>query len=369
MSGMAKIAMAAMLVVALCGVGLPLMAAGVISTASSAAGGAAAMSAAGTQLNIDALPPHARGWAMWVIKAGSVCPQIPAPLIAAQVEQESGWNPNAVAHNPPELGGDAKGLAQFQDGTYASWGGDADGNGINSPFDPPDALMAQGKLMCDLHAWASRGIAEKWLTGDPLDIALAAYFCGRGCVQKAGGVPAAGMAHDYPGQVKARIAKYSLGPVIGTGGWTRPLPIGKYHVWSGYRTPERPNHYGVDLGAAIGTPIYAIHAGVIMQAECDSAYCDRPGSPSLPGCGYMVTVNHGSGVVSRYCHMIEINRQVSKVGSPVPAGALLGWVGSTGHSSGPHLHFQIHLNAPPAPNSNTVDPEWFMALPAVGCPL
>lgn len=368
MSTGVKAVLAIVLGIALCAVGLPLLATGVISSASSAGAGTVAMGSA-TQLNVDALPPHARAWTMWILKAGAICPQITAPFIAAQVEQESGWNPNAVAANPPDRGGDAKGLAQFQDGTWASWGGDADGNGINSPFDPPDALMAQGKLMCDLYAWAARGISEHWLAGDPLDIALAAYFCGRDCVQRAGGVPAAGLAHDYPGQVKARIAKYSLGPVIGPGGWTRPLPVGKYSVGSGYRTPQRPNHYGVDLMAATGTPIYAINAGVILQSECDSAYCDRPGNPDLPGCGYMVTVNHGGGIVSRYCHMVAINTQVSRIGAQVPSGALLGWVGSTGHSSGPHLHFQVHLNAPPAPNSTTVDPEWFMALPAVGCPL
>jgi len=369
MSTPVKVLLASVLALATCAIGLPLLAAGVTSTASSAGAGSAAMSVSGAQLNVDALPPHARAWTMWILKAGSVCPQITAPLIAAQVEQESSWDPNQVTPNPPERGGDAKGLAQFQDATWSGWGTDADGNGVNSPFDPPDALMAQGKLMCDLYAWATRGISERWMSGEPLDVALAAYFCGRYCVQRAGGVPAAGLAHDYPSQVKARVGKYSLGPVIGVGGWTRPLPVGKYSVGSGYRSAARPNHHGVDLMAATGTPIYAINAGVILQSECDSPYCNRPGNPQLPGCGYMVTVNHGGGIVSRNCHMVAINVQVSRIGAPVPASALLGWVGSTGHSSGPHLHFQVHLNAPPAPNSTTVDPEWFMAQPAVGCPL
>ncbi|MFG1626264.1 lytic transglycosylase domain-containing protein [Kribbella sp. NPDC049227] len=66
-----------------------------------------------------------------VVAAGEVCPGVSAPLIAAQIEQESGWNPNATS----PVG--AQGLSQFMPGTWAELGRDANGNGVNSPFDPP----------------------------------------------------------------------------------------------------------------------------------------------------------------------------------------------------------------------------------------
>ncbi len=73
----------------------------------------------------------------WVIQAGSQCGQIVAPLIAAQLDVESSWNPNAVSPSG------AQGLAQFMPGTWPSWGRDDDGNGRISPFDPGDAIMAK----------------------------------------------------------------------------------------------------------------------------------------------------------------------------------------------------------------------------------
>lgn len=128
------------------------------------------------------------------MQAGSICPQITPPLIAAQLEQESGWRADAVAHNPASRGGDAMGIAQFQQGIWDTWGEDGNGNGTISPWEPEDAIMSQGRLMCDHGAWADRQVAAGALTGDVVDLALAAYFCGRQCVLNAGGVPAGGLA-------------------------------------------------------------------------------------------------------------------------------------------------------------------------------
>ncbi|MGI5213874.1 M23 family metallopeptidase [Plantactinospora sp. CA-290183] len=304
------------------------------------------------QLNIDAISPHARHLAPWVARAGSICPQIAPPVIAAQVDLESSWNADAVAHNPPDRGGDAIGIAQFQAGTWATWGDDYDNDGRNGPDDPEDAIYAMGRLMCDLVAWASRSIEADLLTGNPLDIAWAAYFCGRGCVIGAGGVPAAGKAHDYPQQVRSRIGNYTLASG-GTGAWRLPLPAGSYQLVSRFRPPSRPKHDGVDLAAPTGTPIYAAAAGVVLAARCDSAYCDRPGNPGLPGCGLLININHGNGIATRYCHAVRL---AVSAGAQVQAGQLIAWVGSTGHSSGPHLHFEVHRDAPPLTAENAVDP-------------
>ncbi len=328
----------------------------VVGSVTSAMSVAASESAAAGQLNVDAIPAHARYLAAWVVRAGTICPQVTPPMIAAQVDLESGWNVDAVAHNPPERGGDAIGIAQFQMGTWASWGGDYDGDGRNTPADPEDAIYAMGRLMCDLVGWAGRNVDSGRLRGDLLDLAWAAYFCGRGCVLAAGGVPAAGRAHDYPGLVRARIDRYTLTVPAG-GVWRLPLPAGSYRLVSTFRPPSRPSHDGVDLAAPTGTPIYAAAAGVVLAAGCDSAYCDRPGSPSLSGCGLRINLNNGNGYATRYCHAVRLN---VTAGARVQAGQLIAWVGSTGHSSGPHLHFEVHRSAPPLTAGNAIDPLPFM---------
>ncbi|MFK3984487.1 peptidoglycan DD-metalloendopeptidase family protein [Micromonospora sp. NPDC050397] len=308
------------------------------------------------QLNVDAIPPDARYLAPWVVRAGSICPQVTAPMIAAQIDLESSWNADAVARNPPEHGGNAIGIAQFQLGTWATWGDDYDSDGRNAPDDPEDAIYAMGRLMCDHVGWATRNIDADLLAGDPLDIAWAAYFCGRGCILAAGGVPAAGKAHDYPQQVRSRIGKYTLA-VGGTGAWRLPLPADSYELVSRFRPPSRPTHDGVDLSVPTGTPIYAAAAGVVLSAGCDSAYCNRPGNPSLLGCGLIVNINHGNGIGTRYCHAVRL---AVSAGAQVQAGQLIAWSGSTGHSSGPHLHFEVHRNAPPLTADNAIDPLPFM---------
>jgi murein DD-endopeptidase MepM/ murein hydrolase activator NlpD len=308
-------------------------------------------------LNVDAIPAHARHLATWVIRAGSICPHITPPLIAAQLEQESSWTPDAVAHNPPHRGGDAMGIAQFQQATWDTWGEDANSNGINSPFDPEDAIWAQGRLMCDLVTWAQRHWATGALHGDPVDLALAAYFCGRACLLAAGGVPAGGLTADYPAQVRARVPTYQAAAALPAGEWVIPLPEGSYHITSGYGMRWGRLHAGVDFAAATGTPIYAAAAGVVLDADCTSPRCDIPGSLTTPGCGLRVTINHGDGIVTRYCHAIALN---VAPGEQVAAGQVIAWVGSTGHSTGPHLHFELHHSAPPTTNTTAIDPQTYL---------
>ena len=180
----------------------------------------------GTQLRPDApVPPQ---YLAYVLKAGSICEDIGPAQIAAQIDLESGWNPNAYADSGEVP---AMGIAQFTAATWQSWGGDYDGDGTNSPYDPGDAILAQGHLMCDLVKWVRQNLASGRLHGDVLDIAWAAYFDGRGGILAAGGVPASGLAHDYPQQVRARLAKYAADdgdglPADGSGG-----------IPDGYRLP------------------------------------------------------------------------------------------------------------------------------------
>lgn len=88
-------------------------------------------------------------------------------------------------------------------------------------------------------------------------------------------------------------------------------------------------HSGVDLDASQGSPIYATRSGVVSVATYSSS------------AGYYVTINHQDGFESKYLHMTHY---IVGVGEYVTAGQVIGYVGSTGTSTGPHLHFTICYN-------------------------
>jgi len=159
---------------------------------------------------------------------------------------------------------------------------------------------------------------------------------------------------------------------VSAAGWTRPAPG---PIVSGFRTAERPEHDGVDIGAPRGTAIRAASAGVVVTVLCNVAGtsypptggplpCDSDGNPGLGGCGWYVQIRHAGDVVSRYCHMLR--QPAVRVGQTVTAGQPIGIVGTSGNSSGPHLHFEIHLGYP-ATRDNATDPAAFMA--AHGVPM
>ena len=140
------------------------------------------------------------------------------------------------------------------------------------------------------------------------------------------------------------------------GAWQLPVSAG---LVSGFRTVERPTHDGVDLGAARNTPIQAAAAGTVIRVVCNvsAGSCDVDGNRTLSGCGWYVEVEHPGDIVTRYCHMVR--RPSVTVGQVVAKGQVLGYVGTSGSSSGPHLHFEVHLNAPPATHANAVSPITF----------
>lgn len=94
-------------------------------------------------------------------------------------------------------------------------------------------------------------------------------------------------------------------------------------------------HRGVDISAPTGTPVYASGSGVVKQAE------------DLEGWGMIVILEHMEGISSRYAHL---DRFEVKTGDKVSKGQLIGRVGSTGRSTGPHLHYEVRKDG------NPVDP-------------
>lgn len=91
-------------------------------------------------------------------------------------------------------------------------------------------------------------------------------------------------------------------------------------------------HTGVDIAARTGTPIRAAADGKVIMASWMNAY------------GYTVVIDHGSGISTLYAHCSSIN---ARVGQIVEQGEIIAKVGSTGYSTGPHLHFEKRINGKP----------------------
>lgn len=98
-------------------------------------------------------------------------------------------------------------------------------------------------------------------------------------------------------------------------------------------------HYGLDFTAPQGSPIYATADGTVTTAG-------NTGN----GYGIHVIINHGYGYESLYGHMVRVK---ARAGQQVKRGEVIGWVGSTGKSTGPHCHYEVHKNG------NKMDPIYF----------
>ena len=104
-----------------------------------------------------------------------------------------------------------------------------------------------------------------------------------------------------------------------------------------YKVPKF--HAGLDFTAPIGTPIYSTADGVVTDAGFNEG-----------GYGNRVIINHGFGYETLYGHMYRIK---ARVGQKIKRGEVIGYVGSTGKSTGPHCHYEVHRNGTP------VDPVYY----------
>lgn len=121
--------------------------------------------------------------------------------------------------------------------------------------------------------------------------------------------------------------KPSTNAGVSSAGFICPLPSGKFVVSSYYG--DGRNHKGIDLAANRGTAIFAVADGVVTLAGYSGNY------------GYCVLIDHGNGIQTRYAHASAL---CVKKGQTVSQGDMVAAVGSTGQSTGNHLHFEVIIN-------------------------
>ncbi|HQP46895.1 MAG TPA: M23 family metallopeptidase, partial [Flexilinea sp.] len=107
---------------------------------------------------------------------------------------------------------------------------------------------------------------------------------------------------------------------------------------SGYNYSEETNHRAIDIAGSTGNAVYASDAGVVVYAGWNDW-----------GYGNVVMIDHGNGWQTLYAHLDSYNVQC---GYYVAAGDVIGAVGTTGNSSGPHLHFEMRYNGIPQNPNN-----------------
>jgi murein DD-endopeptidase MepM/ murein hydrolase activator NlpD len=116
------------------------------------------------------------------------------------------------------------------------------------------------------------------------------------------------------------------------------LPIAAASLTSGFGMRYHPIHggsrfhSGVDLAAPTGSPLKATLGGVVRAAGWSGGY------------GLLVTIAHGGGIETRYAHLSRLNVMA---GQAIEQGDVIGYVGSTGNSTGPHVHYEVRSNGAP----------------------
>ena len=140
----------------------------------------------------------------------------------------------------------------------------------------------------------------------------------------------------YQAQLEALAQQNNVN--MTSGNWYWPLP-GRYKISSlfGNRadpfTGKRDNHTGTDIPAPSGTPIYAAKTGVVTTVNKNQ---------NASSYGYYCIISHGNGYATLYAHQKQV--PIVQEGQTVQKGQVIGYVGTTGRSTGNHLHFELRVN-------------------------
>ncbi|GAB2752711.1 transglycosylase TgdA [Streptomyces bullii] len=173
-----------------------------------------------------------------VQKWGTLCPAISPALLAAQLYQESGFNPKAQSHAA------AQGIAQFIPGTWATHGIDGDGDGDRDVWDPKDAIPSAASYDCKLASYV------KDVPGNLTENMLASYNAGAYAVIKYGGVPPYKETRNYVRRITA-LEKSFAAPVgrvdpteqaAGAIAYAQKK-LGTLYLWGGTGTPEQGGRF------------------------------------------------------------------------------------------------------------------------------
>lgn len=298
----------------------------------------------GRSLKPGTVPPR---FVKWITLAGQICEGITAPLLAAQIRAESGFNEQATS----EVG--ALGSSQFMPGTWQTWGKKVDGSGkptgpggSGDPRNAADATMAQGNMMCADYQNMRKLIASGRVKGDPVALTIASYNAGLGAVLDAGGMPSGG---DYTTQTQPYVEKImrwareydgGAGQLAATGGRSNDSSsatggyrtvveaarqqVGKPYVW-GTKGPDSFDCSGLMAFAykKVGVDLSGATYSQIKQGTEVSRGEARPGDLvfsrfSAPDTPEHVSMYIGNGRVVQ-AHSTE----VGVVETPLPTGKLI----------------------------------------------
>lgn len=140
------------------------------------------------------------------------------------------------------------------------------------------------------------------------------------------------IADDDEERLTAALAEGSpavIPPSASASGWTWPA---RGPLTSGFGQRWGRLHAGIDVSASTGAPIYAANGGVVSYAGV------------MGGSGNIIVIDHGGSMTTRYAHQSQL---AASVGQIVRPGDQIGYIGSTGNVTGPHLHFEVRINDQP----------------------
>ena len=206
-------------------------------------------------------------YAVLIQAAGTQCPAAPAPIIAAQIKQESGFNPKAVSP------AGAKGISQFLDGTWATWGQGGD------VFDPTAAIPAQARYDCAIAAQLQPlQKAGKLGSATLTELMLAGYNAGPGAVIKYGGIPPYAETQNYVKAITSSAASFT--DLTALTGLAEGGPFAQAEIAAAQRWLGTPYAWagGTYTGPSVGQ---CIDGPTIQYNDCGHAGFDCSGLVAL----------------------------------------------------------------------------------------